>query len=115
MASKSGAKGKAFEYWVGKKLGLKRNPLSGANNINDDGTRRSGDILHPTIEIECKHYAQVGIFKWWFKLQEDQNKSGKPYRVLIVRQDGKPGKPVEAVAVISLDEYIRLKGGMGEL
>lgn len=111
----SGNKGKSFERWVAKFLGLNRNPLSGANNVNDDGTSRSGDIIHPTIEIECKWYAKVGIFKWWEKLTADRDKSGKPYQVLIVRQDGAKGRPVEALAVVSLLEWMRLKRKAGEL
>lgn len=110
----SSRKGKAFEYWLARKLGLKRNPLSGANNTGDDGAPRSGDLIHPTIEIEAKHRRQIGIFQWWFKLKEDQKKSGKPYCVLFIRQDGTPGKPVEALAVISVDEYLRLKQKAGE-
>lgn len=115
IASYSGRKGKSFEYYVAKKMGLNRNPLSGANNVNEDGTRRSGDIIHPKIEIECKHYKKVGIFTWWDKLKEDQSKAGKPYKVLIVRQDGEKGKHIDAVAIIELDEYIRLKKEVGEL
>lgn len=115
MGTYSSEKGKAFERWVAKLMGLFRNPLSGANNTNDDGTKRSGDVIHPTIEIEAKHYARIGVFRWWEKLKVDQAKSGKPHKVLIIRENGKPGKRIEALAVIELEEYIRLKRAVEEL
>lgn len=48
-----------FERDVAKKdWDSTRNPLSGANNRNDDGTPRGGDVIIPkglSVLIECKY------------------------------------------------------------
>lgn len=80
---------KAFERWVGKNIfdGAKRNIGSGAINTTDDNKPRSGDIIHPTYEIECKCYQKIAIFRWWDKLKEDAKKSGKT-PILIMKEKG---------------------------
>lgn len=52
--SKSTWQGK--ERLVGRWFGVNRNPLSGRNNVADDGTRRLGDIIHPKamVEVKCR-------------------------------------------------------------
>lgn len=101
-------RGKAFEYWVAKQLGLNRNPLSGANNINNDGTRRSGDLIHPFIEYECKYRKNISIFRWWDKLKRDAEKANKKYYALIMREQGERGRPIDAIVAIPLWWYKQL-------
>lgn len=38
-----------------------RNPLSGRNNIADNGTRRLGDIVYPFAAIEVKQHKTVSM------------------------------------------------------
>ena len=80
---------KQFERWVGKNIfnGAKRNIGSGAINSTDDNKPRTGDVIHPTWEIECKCYSKIGIFRWWDKLAEDAKKSGK-IPVLVMKEKG---------------------------
>lgn len=80
---------KAFERWVGKNIfdGSKRNIGSGAINSTDEGKPRSGDVINPTWEIECKCYSKIAIFRWWDKLKEEAKASGK-IPVLVTREKG---------------------------
>lgn len=80
---------KSFERFVGKEIfgGSKRNIGSGKINSTDDGTPRSGDVIHPVYEIECKCYAKIAIFRWWDKLKEEAKVSGK-LPVLVMREKG---------------------------
>lgn len=80
---------KKFELWVGQNIfdGAKRNIGSGAINTGDDNKPRSGDVIHPHFEIECKCYSKIAIFRWWDKLKEDCAKSGKT-PLLIMREKG---------------------------
>ena len=80
---------KAFERFVGKNIfdGSVRNIGSGAINSTDEGTPRSGDVIHATYEIECKCYQKIAIFRWWDKLKDESKKSGK-VPVLVMREKG---------------------------
>lgn len=80
---------KAFERFVGKEIfdGSKRNIGSGAINSTDEGKPRSGDVINPTYEIECKCYKSIAIFRWWDKLKEEAKASGK-MPVLVMREKG---------------------------
>lgn len=80
---------KRFERWVGKEIfdGAPRNMGSGAINKRDDGSARTGDVIHPTYEIECKCYKKISIFRWWDKLQREAKESGK-IPVLVTREVG---------------------------
>lgn len=80
---------KAFERMVGKEIfdGSKRNIGSGKINSCDDGKPRSGDVINPTYEIECKCYTKIGIFRWWDKLKEEAKESGK-IPVLVTKEKG---------------------------
>lgn len=42
------------ERLVGEWFGSTRNPLSGRNNVDDNGNRRLGDVIHPLAVIEVK-------------------------------------------------------------
>lgn len=80
---------KKFERFVGKYLfdGARRNMGSGAVNTTDDGKARTGDVIHPTYEIECKVYKRIAIFRWWEKLKKEAKKSSK-LPVLVMREKG---------------------------
>lgn len=80
---------KAFERFVGREIfdGSKRNIGSGKINSCDDGTPRSGDVINPTYEIECKCYSKIGIFRWWDKLKEEA-KVSKKIPVLVMKEKG---------------------------
>lgn len=38
-----------------------RNPLSGRNNVNDDGSRRLGDVVHRWLLIEIKRHKGIAL------------------------------------------------------
>lgn len=80
---------KAFERWVGSTIfdGAKRNMGSGAVNKKDDGTDRTGDVIHPIYQIECKVYKAISIFRWWDKLKIEATESNK-IPVLVMREKG---------------------------
>lgn len=58
---------KSFEREVGKTLfnGSRRNMGSGAVNRKDDGEQRTGDIIHPNYQVECKCYKKIPVFNLW--------------------------------------------------
>jgi hypothetical protein len=80
---------KSFERWVGKEIfnGSSRNMGSGAVNKTDDGEDRTGDVIHPTYQIECKVYKKIAVFRWWDKLKLESIKSNK-IPVLVMREKG---------------------------
>jgi hypothetical protein len=80
---------KSFERWVGTNLfdGSKRNIGSGAINSTDEGKPRSGDVINPIYEIECKCYQKIAIFRWWEKLAVEA-KASKKVPVLVMREKG---------------------------
>lgn len=45
---------KQKERLVAGWFGSVRNPLSGRNNVSDDGTRRLGDLVYPHAVVEVK-------------------------------------------------------------
>jgi hypothetical protein len=45
---------KKTEDLFGEFFGVRRNPLSGRNNLSDDGSRRLGDLLYQKAVIEVK-------------------------------------------------------------
>lgn len=60
---------KSLERYAAKVLGTVRNPLSGRNNVSDNGIRRIGDVVTKEGEnwfAECKHrqrFAFHSLFK----------------------------------------------------
>jgi hypothetical protein len=56
---------KVMERWTGEHIfdGARRNMGSGAVNTNDNGKARTGDVIHPTYQIECKVYQRIAIFR----------------------------------------------------
>lgn len=49
------------ERLVASWLGTMRNPLSGRNNRNDDGSRRLGDVLYKEAVIEIKRHKTISM------------------------------------------------------
>lgn len=49
------------ERLVASWLGTMRNPLSGRNNRNDDGSRRLGDVLYKESVIEIKRRNNISM------------------------------------------------------
>lgn len=80
---------KAFERFVGEHIfdGAKRNMGSGSVNRRDDGSGRTGDVIHDLYEVECKVYKRIAIFRWWDKLKKEAKESGK-IPVLVMREKG---------------------------
>jgi len=98
---------KAFERKVGKDIfdGSKRNIGSGAINSTDEGTPRSGDVIHPTYEIECKVYSKIAIFRWWDKLKvEAQNTKKIP--VLVMREKG---NAKDVLVAVHYQDFVKMK------
>lgn len=50
-----------MERQVGLWFNAFRNPLSGRNNIGDDGERRIGDIVYAPAAIEVKQHKSVNM------------------------------------------------------
>jgi hypothetical protein len=53
-----------LERYAATIFGTTRNPLSGANNRSDDGSKRIGDVITKPGDrwfAECKHYARFAI------------------------------------------------------
>lgn len=80
---------KKFERQVGKYIfdGSKRNMGSGSVNSDDEGNPRTGDVIHPIYQIECKVYKKIAIFRWWEKLVKEAKQSGK-IPILVMREKG---------------------------
>ncbi len=80
---------KQFERWVGRIIfnGASRNMGSGCVNRCDDGTPRSGDVIHDIFQIECKCYKTISIFRWWDKLADECKISNK-IPVLVIKEKG---------------------------
>lgn len=79
---------KKFERQVAREIfGSERNPGSGKSNRDDEGTPRSGDVIHNDYEIECKLRKSIAIFRWWDKLKDDATESGK-IPILVIREVG---------------------------
>lgn len=65
---------KAYERFVADLFDTRRNPLSGGNNVTDDGNVRRGDILLKNINVECKNLKNPAINKWLRKAVEETDK-----------------------------------------
>lgn len=68
----------AFERWVADAWGTKRNPLSGANNRQGDGSPRPGDIILDGLNalVECKYRASQAHHPLFRAVQADARKHG---------------------------------------
>lgn len=98
---------KAFERQVGKLIfdGAKRNMGSGAVNRDDSGNARSGDLIHPIYQIECKIRQKIGIFRWWEKLKKEAGETGK-IPVLITREKG---NAKDILVTLHWKDFVKMK------
>jgi hypothetical protein len=102
---------KSFERWVGKNIfdGAKRNIGSGKINSCDDGTPRSGDVIHDKYEIECKCYKKIAVMRWWDKLKEVAKRTGKT-PVLIMKE---VGDTQDTLVCMHWKDFVELKEKAG--
>lgn len=79
MASKTAWKGR--ETFVGQRWfnGVTRNPLSGRNNRNDDGSKRLGDILYQPAIVEVKLRKENAVIKRALETRQLARDNGLPY------------------------------------
>lgn len=98
---------KQFERFVGREIfdGARRNMGSGAVNTTDDGKARTGDVIHPTYEIECKVYKRIAIFRWWEKLKKEAEESDK-LPVLVMREKG---NAKDTLVAVHWEDFVRMK------
>lgn len=78
---------KQFERDCAAIVGGTRNPLSGAANVDDRGRPRGGDVIHPTLHIECKLRKQFALFRWWREVTKEALLS-KKQPVMFLRERG---------------------------
>lgn len=98
---------KVFERWTGREIfdGARRNMGSGAVNSTDDGEARTGDIIHPHYEVECKVYSKIAIFRWWEKLKKEADDSGKiPH--LVMREKG---NAKDVLVAVDWEHFVELR------
>ena len=98
---------KVFERWTGENIfdGARRNMGSGAVNTNDEGEARTGDVIHPTYEIECKVYKRIAIFRWWEKLKKEAEESGK-LPILVMREKG---NAKDVLVAVHWEDFVKMK------
>lgn len=86
MASTSKGTWKAFERIVAATdWNSKRNPLSGANSRQDDGSPRGGDVILPArydVLVECKYRASHAHHTLFEAVQADAAKHRKRWAIL---------------------------------
>lgn len=68
----------AFERWIALAWNTKRNPLSGANNRQGDGSARPGDIILDNYDalVEAKYRATQAHHSLFRAAQADAKKHG---------------------------------------
>ena len=54
---------KALERFFAEWFDSKRNPLSGRNNVDDQGQTRPGDVIYKHAIVECKLRAKNAIIE----------------------------------------------------
>jgi hypothetical protein len=98
---------KAFERFVGKEIfdGARRNMGSGAVNKDDNGNDRSGDIIHPIYQVECKVYKNIAVFRWWEKLKKEAHES-KKIPILVMREKG---NAKDVLVTLHYKDFIEMK------
>lgn len=104
---------KQFERFVGENIfdGSRRNMGSGAVNTTDDGKARTGDIIHPDYEVECKVYKRIAVMRWWEKLKEEAEASGKiPH--LVFREKG---NLKDTLVAVQWEHFVELREAYEEL
>ena len=89
---------KALERKCAKLLGGHRNPLSGGASRH---TR--GDIIHPTLYVECKLRQKLSIWSW-FKDTAEKAKVEHKMPLLVIKEKGKKGELV----VLDIHDFVEL-------
>ncbi len=77
---------KAWEREVAGWVGSKRNPLSGANNVSDDGKERLGDVIHPSAVIEVKLRANNATISRAREIYKEVKKKAKDKKFVYVER-----------------------------
>jgi len=88
---------KKWEREVASWIGSRRNPLSGANNVSDDGKGRSADVISKKLYIECKIRDKVGAISLMRKEYKKFKKTDKKLFVGVIREKGR--KDLVAIVV----------------
>ena len=70
---------KAWEREIASWLGTRRNPLSGASNVNDKGQGRAGDIIFEPALIEAKLLKRIASIGRAEKTMREAKKLNKPF------------------------------------
>lgn len=76
---------KVMDRRVSKMVGGRRNPLSGGASLH---TR--GDIIHPTLYIECKCHKLMATLHWMREAEVYAKKEGK-IPIVALHSKGKKG------------------------
>lgn len=89
---------KAYERYIASLFNTRRNPLSGANNAG-----RTGDVIHPDLNIECKNHSNPTINKWLKKAKEE---SENPPLVFVHTKN----RPYRTSSVtMPLEDFLKIK------
>ena len=91
---------KNMERKVAKLLGGVRNPLSGGT-----GRHTRGDIIHPTLYVECKLRQKLSIWAW-YKDTEMKAKVEHKMPLLVIKEKGKKSELV----VLDIKDFVELIG-----
>jgi hypothetical protein len=89
---------KALERKVAKLLGGVRNPLSGGA-----GRHTRGDVIHPTLYVECKLRQSLSIWSWFKDTAEKAKVEGK-IPILVIKEKSKKGELV----VLDIKDFVAL-------
>jgi hypothetical protein len=89
-----------MERKVAKLLGGVRNPLSGGT-----GRHTRGDIIHPSLYVECKLRQKLSIWAWYKDTAEKAKVEGKT-PILVIKEKSKKGELV----VLDIKDFVALIG-----
>jgi len=86
---------KRMERRVAKKLGGKRNPLSGSMSRHT-----AGDVIHDRFYVECKYRKNFSIYKWFDDVKKKASRERK-IPALVLKEKNRHGELV----VLQLDDF----------
>jgi DNA-binding sugar fermentation-stimulating protein len=89
---------KAYERFVADIFSTRRNPLSGANNAG-----RTGDVIHPGLNIECKNHKTMTTYDW---MKKAINESDKPALLFLHRKNR---AYMHSVVCMPLEDFLKIK------
>ena len=98
MTDTSSSTWKALERKVAKLLGGVRNPLSGGS-----GRHTRGDVIHPTLYVECKLRQKLSIWAW-YKDTAEKAKVEHKTPILVIKEKSKKGELV----VLNINDFVVL-------